>query len=568
MARGWYARGMSPSPAPRFRNAPAIRAPRGLDLTCRQWTTEAAMRMLMNNLDEEVAERPGELVVYGGIGRAARDWRSYETIVATLRRLGPEQTLLVQSGKPVGVFETHADAPRVLIANSNLVPAWANWERFHALDRLGLMMYGQMTAGSWIYIGSQGIVQGTYETFAEAGRQHFGGDLAGRWILTGGLGGMGGAQPLAGVFAGASILCVECQPSRIEKRLETKYLDHRADDLEAALAMIRQACAEKRAISVGLLGNAAEVFPELVRRGIVPDIVTDQTSAHDPANGYLPAGWTLAQWEEKRARDPAAVAAAARRSMVAQVQAMLDFQRMGAAVLDYGNNIRQMAKDEGLANAFDFPGFVPAYIRPLFCRGIGPFRWAALSGDPEDIRRTDDKVRELIPEDAHLHRWLDMARARIAFQGLPARICWVGLGQRDRLGLAFNAMVARGEIGPIVIGRDHLDSGSVASPNRETEAMRDGSDAVSDWPLLNALLNTASGATWVSIHHGGGVGIGYSQHAGMVVVCDGTADAARRLKRVLWNDPATGVMRHADAGYDIAIACAREHGLDLPMLGA
>jgi len=550
----------------RFRNTPAIRAPRGLEITCRHWTTEAAMRMLMNNLDDEVAERPGELVVYGGIGRAARDWKSYEAIVAVLRRLREDQTLLVQSGKPVGVFETHADAPRVLIANSNLVPRWSSWEHFHALDRKGLMMYGQMTAGSWIYIGSQGIVQGTYETFAEAGRQHYGGDLAGRWILTGGLGGMGGAQPLAGVFAGASVLAVECQPSRIEKRLETKYLDHRADDLDTALAMIRRACDEKRAIGVGLLGNAAEVFPELVRRGVVPDIVTDQTSAHDPANGYLPAGWTLAQWEEMRGRDPAAVAAAAKRSMVAHVQAMLDFQARGSAVLDYGNNIRQMAKDEGLEGAFGFPGFVPAYIRPLFCRGIGPFRWAALSGDPEDIHRTDAKVRELIPDDPHLHRWLDMARARIAFQGLPARICWLGLGQRDRLGLAFNEMVARGEIGPIVIGRDHLDSGSVASPNRETEAMLDGSDAVSDWPLLNALLNTASGATWVSVHHGGGVGLGYSQHAGMVILCDGTQEAARRLKRVLWNDPATGVMRHADAGYDLAVACAREHGLDLPML--
>jgi urocanate hydratase len=551
----------------RFRNAPAIRAPRGLEKSAKHWTTEAPLRMLMNNLDEEVAERPGELVVYGGIGRAARDWQSYETIVSVLRRLEETQTLLVQSGKPVGVFETHKDAPRVLIANSNLVPRWASWEHFSELDRRGLMMYGQMTAGSWIYIGSQGIVQGTYETFAEAGRRHFGGSLRGRWILTGGLGGMGGAQPLAGVFAGASVLAVECQPSRIEKRLETRYLDHRAEDLDTALAMIRAACAEGRAISVGLLGNAAEVFPELVRRGVVPDIVTDQTSAHDPANGYLPAGWTLAEWEAKRESDPAAVAAAARRSMVAHVQAMLDFQARGAAVLDYGNNIRQMAKEEGLANAFGFPGFVPAYIRPLFCRGIGPFRWAALSGDPEDIYRTDAKVRELIPDDPHLHQWLDMARARISFQGLPARICWVGLGQRDRLGLAFNEMVARGEIGPVVIGRDHLDSGSVASPNRETEAMRDGSDAVSDWPLLNALLNTASGATWVSLHHGGGVGMGFSQHAGMVIVCDGTEDAARRLKRVLWNDPATGVMRHADAGYDIAIDCAREHGLDLPMLG-
>ncbi|TDH61446.1 urocanate hydratase [Dankookia rubra] len=550
----------------RFRNAPAIRAPRGLEKSARHWTTEAPLRMLMNNLDDQVAEKPGELVVYGGIGRAARDWASYEAIVATLRRLEETQTLLVQSGKPVGVFETHKDAPRVLIANSNLVPRWASWEHFSELDRKGLMMYGQMTAGSWIYIGSQGIVQGTYETFAECGRQHFGGDLRGRWILTGGLGGMGGAQPLAGVFAGASVLAVECQPSSIEKRLETRYLDHRADDLDAALAMIRKACAEGRAISVGLLGNAAEVFPDLVRRGVIPDIVTDQTSAHDPANGYLPAGWTLAEWAAKRESDPAAVAAAAKRSMVAHVQAMLDFQDRGAKVLDYGNNIRQMAKEEGLANAFGFPGFVPAYIRPLFCRGVGPFRWAALSGDPEDIYRTDAKVRELIPDDAHLHRWLDMARARISFQGLPARICWVGLGQRDWLGLAFNEMVARGEIGPIVIGRDHLDSGSVASPNRETEAMRDGSDAVSDWPLLNALLNTASGATWVSLHHGGGVGMGFSQHAGMVIVCDGTEDAARRLKRVLWNDPATGVMRHADAGYDIAIDCAREHGLDLPML--
>ncbi|MFZ6764098.1 urocanate hydratase [Pseudoroseomonas sp. WGS1072] len=552
----------------RLRNAPAIRAPRGSTLHARQWTTEAAMRMLMNNLDDEVAERPGELVVYGGIGRAARDWRSYETILAVLKRLKDNQTLLVQSGKPVGVFETHADAPRVLIANSNLVPRWANWDTFNELDRAGLMMYGQMTAGSWIYIGSQGIVQGTYETFVEAGRQHFRGDLAGRWILTAGLGGMGGAQPLAGVFAGASVLAVECQPSRIEKRLETGYLDRRAESLDEALAMIRAASAARAPLSIGLLGNAAEVFPELVRRGVTPDIVTDQTSAHDPSNGYLPAGWTLAEWEEKRQTDPRAVAAAARRSMVGHVQAMLDFKAMGSAVLDYGNNIRQMARDEGLENAFGFPGFVPAYIRPLFCRGIGPFRWAALSGDPEDIRRTDDKVRELIPDDPHLHRWLDMARERIRFQGLPARICWVGLGQRHRLGLAFNEMVARGELAaPIVIGRDHLDSGSVASPNRETEAMRDGSDAVSDWPLLNALLNTASGATWVSLHHGGGVGMGYSQHAGMVIVADGTEDAARRLRRVLWNDPATGVMRHADAGYDIALDCAREQGLDLPMLG-
>ena len=547
-----------------MRNDRVIRAPRGMELSAKSWATEAPLRMLMNNLDPEVAEKPGDLVVYGGIGRAARDWDSFDRITHTLRRLEADQTLLVQSGKPVGVFRTHADAPRVLIANSNLVPAWANWEHFNELDRKGLMMYGQMTAGSWIYIGSQGIVQGTYETFVEAGRQQFGGSLEGRWILTGGLGGMGGAQPLAGVFAGASVLAVECQPSRIEKRLETRYLDHKAGTLDEALAMIRAATAEKRAISVGLLGNAADVFPELVRRGVVPDIVTDQTSAHDPANGYLPAGWTLAEWEAKRESDPKAVAAAAKRSMVGHVQAMLDFQRMGAAVLDYGNNIRQMAKDEGLLNAFDFPGFVPAYIRPLFCRGIGPFRWAALSGNPEDIAKTDAKVRELMPHDTHLHRWLDMARERIAFQGLPARICWVGLGDRHRIGLAFNEMVARGEIGPVVIGRDHLDSGSVASPNRETEAMLDGSDAVSDWPLLNALLNCASGATWVSLHHGGGVGMGYSQHSGMVILCDGTPEAARRLERVLWNDPATGVMRHADAGYDIARDHARRMGLDLP----
>jgi urocanate hydratase len=551
----------------RRRNAPAIRAPRGPTLNARSWSTEAALRMLMNNLDPEVAERPDELVVYGGIGRAARDWRSFDTIVSVLKRLDEEHTLLVQSGKPVGVFPTHPDAPRVLIANSNLVPAWANWEHFSALDRVGLMMYGQMTAGSWIYIGSQGIVQGTYETFAEVGRRHYSGDLGGRWILTAGLGGMGGAQPLAAVFAGASMLAIECQPSRIEKRLATGYLDRWANDLDEALAIIRDACARKHAISVAVLGNAAELFPDLVRRGVRPDAVTDQTSAHDPVNGYLPAGWTLAEWEERRLSDPAGTAAAAKRSMVAHVQAMLDWHRMGVPVLDYGNNIRQMAKDEGLADAFAFPGFVPAYIRPLFCRGIGPFRWAALSGDPEDIRRTDARVRELIPDDPHLHRWLDMAEARIRFQGLPARICWVGLGQRHRLGLAFNEMVATGELSaPIVIGRDHLDSGSVASPNRETEAMLDGSDAVSDWPLLNALLNCASGATWVSLHHGGGVGMGYSQHAGMVIVADGTAAAAKRLQRVLWNDPATGVMRHADAGYDLAVACAREYGLDLPML--
>ncbi len=549
------------------RNVPEIRAPRGPTLTARSWTTEAALRMLMNNLDPEVAERPDELVVYGGIGKAARDWASFDTIVTTLKRLDDEHTLLVQSGKPVGVFPTHPDAPRVLIANSNLVPAWATWEHFNALDRAGLMMYGQMTAGSWIYIGSQGIVQGTYETFAEVGRRHYGGDLAGRWILTAGLGGMGGAQPLAAVFAGASLLAVECQPSRIEKRLATGYVDAWARDLDEALAMIREACARREAKSVAVLGNAAEIYPELLRRGIRPDAVTDQTSAHDPTNGYLPVGWTLAEWEERRRTDPQGTAKAAKRSMVAQVEAMLAWHRMGVPVMDYGNNIRQMAKDEGLAEAFAFPGFVPAYIRPLFCRGIGPFRWVALSGNPDDIRRTDEKVKELIPDDPHLHRWLDMAQARIRFQGLPARICWLGLGQRHRVGLAFNEMVARGEVSaPIVIGRDHLDSGSVASPNRETEAMRDGSDAVSDWPLLNALLNCASGATWVSLHHGGGVGMGYSQHAGMVVVADGTAAAARRLARVLWNDPATGVMRHADAGYEEAIACAIEHGLDLPML--
>ncbi|WP_114375788.1 urocanate hydratase [Elioraea thermophila] len=553
--------------SPARRNVPEIRAPRGPTLTARSWTTEAALRMLMNNLDPEVAERPDELVVYGGIGKAARDWASFDAIVATLKRLDEEHTLLVQSGKPVGVFRTHPDAPRVLIANSNLVPAWATWEHFDALDRAGLMMYGQMTAGSWIYIGSQGIVQGTYETFAEVGRRHYGGDLSGRWILTAGLGGMGGAQPLAAVFAGAALLAVECQPSRIEKRLATGYLDAWARDLDEALAMIRDACAKREAKSVAVLGNAAEIYPELVRRGIRPDAVTDQTSAHDPTNGYLPAGWTLAEWEERRRTDPQGTAKAAKRSMVAQVEAMLAWHRMGVPVLDYGNNIRQMAKDEGLADAFAFPGFVPAYIRPLFCRGIGPFRWVALSGDPDDIRRTDERVKELIPDDPHLHRWLDMAQARIRFQGLPARICWLGLGQRHRVGLAFNEMVARGEVSaPIVIGRDHLDSGSVASPNRETEAMRDGSDAVSDWPLLNALLNCASGATWVSLHHGGGVGMGYSQHAGMVIVADGTAAAAKRLARVLWNDPASGVMRHADAGYEEAIACAVEHGLDLPML--
>jgi urocanate hydratase len=524
--------------------------------------------MLMNNLDPSVAEKPDELVVYGGIGRAARDWNCFDRIVETLRRLDEDETLLVQSGKPVGVFPTHADAPRVLIANSNLVPHWATWEQFDALDRLGLMMYGQMTAGSWIYIGSQGIVQGTYETFVEAGRQHYGGNLAGRWILTGGLGGMGGAQPLAATLAGASMLAVEVDSSRIEKRLETRYLDRRTDDLDVALAMIEDARRDGRPVSVGLLGNAAEIFPEILRRGIRPDIVTDQTSAHDPRNGYVPAGWTLAQWEERRVRDPEGTVAAAKHSMRLQVEAMLGFYRQGIPTVDYGNNIRQMAKDEGLVDAFDFPGFVPAYIRPLFCRGKGPFRWVALSGDPADIKATDDVVRELMPQDSHLHRWLDHAERRIQYQGLPARICWLGLGDRHRVGLAFNELVRAGKVkAPIVIGRDHLDSGSVASPNRETEAMKDGSDAVSDWPLLNALLNTASGATWVSLHHGGGVGMGYSQHAGMVVLADGSDAAERRLRRVLWNDPATGVMRHADAGYEDAIRCAREQGLDLPMIG-
>jgi len=544
-----------------------IRAPRGAALSARSWLTEAPLRMLMNNLDPEVAERPDDLVVYGGIGRAARNWDCYDRIVAALRRLGDDETLLVQSGKPVGVFRTHADAPRVLIANSNLVGRWSTWEHFHELDRKGLMMYGQMTAGSWIYIGSQGIVQGTYETFVEMGRQHYGGDLAGRWILTAGLGGMGGAQPLAATMAGASMLAVECRPERIQKRLDTRYLDERAESLDEALAIIERATRERRAVSVGLLGNAAEVLPELLRRGVRPDAVTDQTSAHDPVNGYLPEGWTLEQWDRLRESDPQAVEKAARASMAKHVEAMLAFQRQGIPTFDYGNNIRQVALDEGVKNAFDFPGFVPAYVRPLFCRGVGPFRWAALSGNPEDIRRTDAKVKELIPDDPHLHRWLDMAKDRIQFQGLPARICWVGLGQRHRLGLAFNEMVARGELeAPVVIGRDHLDSGSVASPNRETEAMRDGSDAVADWPLLNAMLNIASGATWVSIHHGGGVGIGYSQHAGVVIVCDGTPAAAKRIERVLWNDPATGVMRHADAGYEEAIACARENHLDLPCL--
>jgi urocanate hydratase len=547
-------------------NSRHIRARRGSEIKAKSWTTEAAVRMLMNNLDDEVAEDPQSLVVYGGIGRAARNWQCFDKIVETLERLEEDQTLLVQSGKPVGVFRTHKDAPRVLIANSNLVPKWANWEVFNELDRKGLMMYGQMTAGSWIYIGTQGIVQGTYETFAEMGRQHFGGDLKGKWILTAGLGGMGGAQPLAAVMAGAHCIAIEVQESRIEKRLETRYLDRRATSIDEALDIIRTA---SEPTSVGLLGNAAKILPQMLERGIRPDALTDQTSAHDPANGYCPAGWSVAKWQEMRERDPAAVAEAARVSIARHVEAMLAFKEMGVPTFDYGNNIRQEAKDMGVTHAFDFPGFVPAYVRPLFCRGIGPFRWAALSGDPEEIYKTDQRVKELIPDDPHLHRWLDMARERIAFQGLPARICWVGLGQRHRLGLAFNEMVRNGEVSaPIVIGRDHLDSGSVASPNRETESMKDGSDMVSDWPLLNALLNTASGATWVSFHHGGGVGMGYSQHAGMVIVADGTDDAARRLERVLWNDPGTGVMRHADAGYDIAIDCALEQGLDLPMVKA
>ena len=551
----------------RLDNARVIRAAHGTQLSAKSWLTEAPLRMLMNNLDPEVAEKPHELVVYGGIGRAARDWESYDRMVAALRALEADETLCVQSGKPVGVFRTHADAPRVLIANSNLVPHWATLDHFNELDRKGLMMYGQMTAGSWIYIGSQGIVQGTYETFAELLRRHYGGSLAGKWILTAGLGGMGGAQPLAATMAGASLLAIECQPSRIEMRLKTGYLDAQAKDLDEALAMMDRAGRERKPVSIALLGNAAEMLPELVRRGVKPDAVTDQTSAHDPINGYLPAGWTLAEWDARRADDPKGVERAAKQSMAAHVRAMLAFWRAGVPTFDYGNNIRQMAKEAGVADAFDFPGFVPAYVRPLFCRGIGPFRWAALSGDPEDIFRTDAKVKELMPNEVHLHQWLDMAKARIKFQGLPARICWVGLGDRHRLGLAFNQMVASGELkAPIVIGRDHLDSGSVASPNRETEGMKDGSDAVSDWPLLNALLNCASGATWVSFHHGGGVGIGFSQHAGMVVVCDGTPEAARRIERVLWNDPASGVMRHADAGYEEAIACAREHRLKLPSL--
>ncbi len=549
------------------RNVRDVFPPTGTEITAKSWLTEAPMRMLMNNLHPDVAENPHELVVYGGIGRAARSWEDFDRIVASLKSLEDDETLLVQSGKPVGIFRTHKDAPRVLIANSNLVPHWANWDHFRELDRKGLMMYGQMTAGSWIYIGTQGIVQGTYETFAEAGRQHYGGDLKGRWILTGGLGGMGGAQPLAAVMAGACCLAVECDSTRIDFRLRTRYLDERAETLDDALDKIGRWTAAGEAKSVGLLGNAAEIFPELVRRGVRPDIVTDQTSAHDPINGYLPKGWSVAQWRDLRESDPKAVEAAARQSMKEHVAAMVAFWKAGVPTLDYGNNIRQVALEEGLADAFAFPGFVPAYIRPLFCRGIGPFRWCALSGDPDDIRKTDAAMKRLFPDNAHLHRWLDMAQERIAFQGLPARICWIGLGDRHRAGLMFNEMVASGELrAPIVIGRDHLDSGSVASPNRETEAMKDGSDAVSDWPLLNALLNTASGATWVSLHHGGGVGMGFSQHAGMVIVADGSADAARRLERVLWNDPATGVMRHADAGYDRAIDWAHQQGLKLPAI--
>ncbi|VXC93018.1 Urocanate hydratase [Oceanicaulis sp. 350] len=549
----------------RRQNAREVRPPVGTELNAKSWLTEAPLRMLMNNLHPDVAENPDELVVYGGIGRAARDWNSFDKIVESLKALEDDETLLVQSGKPVGVFRTHENAPRVLIANSNLVPHWANWDHFNALDKKGLAMYGQMTAGSWIYIGAQGIVQGTYETFVEAGRQHYGGDLKGRWILTAGLGGMGGAQPLAAVMAGASCLAIECDETRIDFRMRTGYVDEKAISVDEALAMIDRWTKAGEAKSVGLVGNAAEIVPELYARGVRPDMLTDQTSAHDPLNGYLPAGWSVADWRDARERDPKSVEAAARASMKTHVEAMLAFHADGVPTLDYGNNIRQVALDEGIANAFDFPGFVPAYIRPLFCRGVGPFRWAALSGDPEDIYRTDAKVKELIPDDPHLHQWLDMARERIQFQGLPARICWVGLGQRHRLGLAFNEMVRSGELkAPVVIGRDHLDSGSVASPNRETEAMKDGSDAVSDWPLLNALLNTASGATWVSLHHGGGVGMGFSQHSGMVICCDGSGAADKRLANVLWNDPASGVMRHADAGYEIAQDCAREHGLNLP----
>ena len=554
-------------PRNRFDPSRSIRAPRGNQLHCRSWLTEAPFRMLQNNLDAEVAEDPASLVVYGGIGRAARDWDCYDRILETLKTLGDDETLLVQSGKPVGVFPTHSDAPRVLIANSNLVPHWANWEHFNELDKKGLMMYGQMTAGSWIYIGSQGIVQGTYETFVEMGRQHYGGSLKGKWILTAGLGGMGGAQPLAASLAGACSLTIECRQSSIDFRLKTRYVDEQASDIDDALARIARYTAAGEARSIALLGNAAEILPELVRRGVKPDCVTDQTSAHDPVHGYLPIGWTVEQWLTGQKANPEQVRDAAKQSMRVHVEAMLAFHAQGIPTVDYGNNIRQMAFDVGCENAFAFPGFVPAYVRPLFCRGIGPFRWVALSGDPEDIYKTDAKVKELIPDDAHLHNWLDMARERISFQGLPARICWVGLGLRHKLGLAFNEMVRNGELkAPVVIGRDHLDSGSVASPNRETESMRDGSDAVSDWPLLNAMLNVAGGATWVSLHHGGGVGMGYSQHSGVVIVCDGSEAADKRIARVLWNDPGTGVMRHADAGYEIAQQCAREQGLKLPML--
>ena len=552
---------------PRHDPSRTIRAPRGDRLSCKSWLSEAPYRMLQNNLDAEVAEDPTSLVVYGGIGRAARDWACYDAILQSLRDLEDNETLLVQSGKPVGVFPTHAAAPRVLIANSNLVPHWATWEHFNELDKKGLMMYGQMTAGSWIYIGSQGIVQGTYKTFVEMGRQHYGGNLKGKWILTAGLGGMGGAQPLAATLAGACSLNIECQQKSIDMRLRTRYVDEQATDLDDALARIRNYTQAGEAKSIALLGNAAEILPQLVRMGVRPDAVTDQTSAHDPVHGYLPIGWTVEQWLAEQKANPQKVRDAAKQSMRVHVEAMLAFEKQGIPTFDYGNNIRQMAFDEGLENAFDFPGFVPAYVRPLFCRGVGPFRWVALSGDPEDIYKTDAKVKELIPDDAHLHRWLDMARERISFQGLPARICWVGLGLRHKLGLAFNEMVRNGELkAPVVIGRDHLDSGSVASPNRETEAMKDGSDAVSDWPLLNAMLNVAGGATWVSLHHGGGVGMGYSQHSGVVIVCDGTAEADKRIARVLWNDPGTGVMRHADAGYEIAKQCAREMGLKLPMV--
>jgi len=554
-----------PAPDVPEKTSRTIRAPRGTELTCRSWLTEAPYRMIQNNLDPEVAENPDELIVYGGIGKAARTWHDFDLILETLKTLGDDETMLVQSGKPVGVFLTHPDAPRVLIANSNLVPHWATMDHFNELDRKGLMMFGQMTAGSWIYIASQGIVQGTYETFVEAGRQHYGGDLSGRWFLTAGLGGMGGAQPLAATMAGASCLAVECDTTRIDFRLRTRYLDEKAETLDEALNILENAKTENRSVSVGLCGNAADIFPELVKREIQPDLVTDQTSAHDLVHGYLPLDWTLEKWRSQQKSDPKAVEKAARASIKIHVEAMLDFWKQGIPTVDYGNNIRQFALEEGVKNAFDIPGFIPAYLRPLLCRGIGPFRWVALSGDPEDIFRTDAKVKELIPDNPHLHNWIDLAQERIAFQGLPARICWVGLGDRHRLGLAFNEMVANGELkAPVVIGRDHLDGGSVASPNRETESMKDGSDAVSDWPLLNALLNCASGATWVSFHHGGGVGIGFSQHAGLVICCDGTPEAAKRIERVLWNDPATSVMRHADAGYDIASNFAREKGLNLP----